>query len=297
MTPAPRTTTPMTTTGFTTATASAQQSARTLPLRTELRRQLGRGRTKALFALVVALPVIFVAAFAIGSSGEPNATAASFIDLATLSSSNFTVFTLIVTADLLLSIIAAMFLGDPIPTEANWHSLRYLLTAPVSRLRLLVSKLIVGAGLTFVAIVALVGWALLLGAIVYGVDPYRGLTGVTLTWTDMWPRLIGIGVFLFIGVLQVGALAFLLGVRSETPLAPVGGAVLIVIVSAILNNLSALGALRHGLPLHYSMAWLDLLNHQITWTDLARGVAWSLLYTVVFLGLGVRRFLKGDVLS
>lgn len=270
---------------------------RGLPLRAELRRQLGRGRTRWLFALILVLPLVFVGAFAIGRSGNGDAAAASFIDLATLSSPNFTVFTVIVCGDLLLGIVAAMFLGDPIPAEANWKSLRYLLTAPVARTRLVVGKLAVGAGLTLVAIATLVGWAIVVGAVAYGVEPYRGLTGATLTWPELVPRLLGTVIFLFLSVLQVGAWAFFLGVRTDAPLAAVGGAMLVVIIAAILNNLGSLGDLRHALPLHYSLAWLDLYAHQITWTQLARGVAWSLLYAVVLFGLGVRRFLRVDVLS
>lgn len=268
-----------------------------MPLRHELRRQLGRARTRWLFGLVLVLPLVFVAAFAIGRSGAPDAGASSFIDLATLSAPNFTVFTLIVSADLLLGIVAAMFLGDAIPTEASWRSLRYLLTAPVPRMRLLVAKLTVGAALTATAIVVLALWAVMVGAVAYGLDPYRGLTGATLTWPELWPRLAGTVVYLFLSVLQVGALAFLLGVRTDAPLAAVGGAVLIVIVAAILDSLDSLGIIRHGLPLHYSRAWLDLFAHEIAWTDLARGVAWSLLYATVFVGWGVRRFLRADVLS
>lgn len=268
-----------------------------MPLRHELRRQLGRARTRWLFGLILVLPLVFVAAFAIGRGGAPDAGASSFIDLATLSAPNFTVFTLIVSADLLLGIVAAMFLGDAIPTEANWKSLRYLLTAPVPRVRLLVAKLVVGAALTAAAIVVLTGWAVIVGAVAYGVDPYRGLTGATLTWPELWPRLLATVLYLFVTVLQVGALAFLLGVRTDAPLAAVGGAVLVVIVAAILDSLDSLGVLRHGLPLHYSRAWLDLFVQEIAWTDVARGVAWALLYSVVFVGLGVRRFLRADVLS
>lgn len=287
----------MTTTSHASTARNRPRRAGRLPLRAELDRQLGRARTRWLFGLIAVLPLVFVAAFAIGRSSDPDAVASSFIDLATLSAPNFIVFTMIVSADLLLGIVAAMFLGDSVPTEANWKSLRYLLTAPVARHRLLIAKLLVGAALTLLAILTLVLWAGVVGAVAYGIDPYRGLTGATLTWPELLPRLAGTALYLFVGVLQVGALAFFLGVRSDAPLAAVGGAVLIVIVAAILDSLSSLGVLRHGLPLHYSRAWLDLFAHQIAWTDLARGLAWALLYTVIFVGLGFRRFLRADIVS
>lgn len=272
-------------------------SPRPLSLSAELRRQLGRARTKWLFGLIVVLPLVFWAAFAIGRNSDPNANATGFIDLATRSAGNFGVFTLMVCADLLLGIVAAMFMGDSVPTEANWKSLRYLLTAPVARHRLLIGKLTVGVSLTFVALALLLLWALAVGGVAFGVEPYVGLTGTTLTWPELWPRLAGAVVYLFIGVLQVGAIAFFIGVRSEAPLAAVGGAVLTVIVSAILDSLDSLGDLRHALPLHYSRAWLDLFAHEIVWTDVLRGLAWAVLYTILFCGLAFRRFLRADILS
>lgn len=269
----------------------------TLPFLAELRRQLGRARTKWLFGLILVLPLVFWVAFSIGRNSDPNAAATGFIDLATRSAGNFGVFTMMVCADLLLGVVAAMFMGDSVPTEANWKSLRYLLTAPVARHRLLIGKLGVGIGLTFVAVAVLLLWAVGVGAVAFGVDPYVGLTGTTLTWPELWPRLLGAVLYLFVGVLQVGALAFFLGVRSEAPLAAVGGAVMTVIVAAILDSLDSLGDLRHGLPLHYSRAWLDLFAHEIVWTDITRGLAWATLFTVLFGGLAFRRFLKADILS
>ena len=63
-----------------------------LSLRSELRRQTGRRRTLWAFALLLALPLVLVAAFAIGRSSGP-ATGTRLVDLATLGSANFTLFT------------------------------------------------------------------------------------------------------------------------------------------------------------------------------------------------------------
>lgn len=275
---------------------AATTERRTLAWRHELSRQWGRTRTRWLGGLVLAIPLIFIAAFAIGRN-QARGQATSFIDLATLGSANFTVFTLMMTGDLLLGIIAAMFLGDTVPSEASAGSLRYLLTVPVPRTRLLVSKLVVGTCLTAAAIVLITGWSLLVGGIAYGFTDYQGFGGIILGWPDLLPRLGLAVVYLFLTVLQVGALAFFLGVRTDAPLAAVGGAMLVVIVSAILDNLEVPGDLRHALPLHYSRAWLDLFRVQVELDNVIRGVLWSVLYTVVLLGLGFWHFRRKDVLS
>jgi len=269
---------------------------RTLAWRHELRRQWGRTRTWWLGALVLAIPLVFVAAFAIGRN-QVRGQATSFIDLATLGSANFTVFTLLMTGDLLLGIIAAMFLGDTVPSEASAGSLRYLLTVPVPRARLLTSKLVVGVALTAAAIILLTTWSVLVGGVAYGFTAYQGFGGVVLDWPAIVPRLVLAVGYLFVTVLQVGALAFFLGVRTDAPLAAVGGAMLVVIVSAILDNLDALGDLRHALPLHYSRAWLDLFQTQPDIGGVVHGTLWTILYTIALLGAGYWHFLRKDAVS
>jgi ABC-2 type transport system permease protein len=77
----------------------------------------------------------------------------------------------------------------------------------------------------------------------------------------------------------------------------VGGAVLLVIVSNILDAVTALGTWREMLPTHYSYAWTDVLGPAVVWDDMARGVLWSLGYAVVLLVLAWWHFDRKDVVS
>ena len=53
----------------------------------------------------------------------------------------------------------------------------------------------------------------------------------------------------------VAALALLLSVSTDAPLGAVGGAVMVSIVSQILDQITALEDLRDYLPTHYGTAW------------------------------------------
>ncbi|GMA21206.1 ABC transporter permease [Arsenicicoccus piscis] len=270
-----------------------------LSLRAETRRQLGRRRTLWIFGILLALPVIFVAAFALDSGRRPNGT--RMVDLATGGSANFTIFVLLVSAELLLAIVAALLAGDPVPAEASWASLRYLLTAPVTRARLLTSKLLVGVGSLVAAVLLLAGWSLLVGWVAYGSAGFLVPGGGSIPWSELWPRLLVIVGYLLVSALPVAAIAFWVGVRTDTPLAAVGGAVIVLIVSGILDSIDALGTWRDALLGHYSRAWMDLLApgplDAVDWTDLRRGALWATLYTIVFVALGYRRFARKDILS
>lgn len=265
-----------------------------LTVRAEARRQLGRRRTLWSFGLLLALPPIIVGAFALGDGGGGDDR---FVDLATGGAANFAVFTTAVSSSFLLLIVAALFVGDPLPSEASWSTLRYLLLAPVPRARLLWSKLLVGLASTALAVVVLVGWSLLVGLVAYGGGSFTSLDGSTLDWPTFAGRIALVTAYLVVVLLPVGAIAFCLGVRTDAPLAAVGGSVLVTIVAAILDQIENLGALRNALPLHDGSAWFALLRQEVVWDDLVDGTLWSLVYAGVLVALGFVLFERKDVLS
>ncbi|MGW0230022.1 ABC transporter permease [Actinopolymorpha singaporensis] len=271
------------------------RSGATLPFRAELRRQVRRRRTALAFGLVVALPLILMAAFTLGSgdgSGLP-----SYAALATFGGVNFTVFTLATAAGLLLTLIVALVCGDAVAGEAGWGSLRYLLAVPVPRARLLGMKLAVGLVTSAVALLVLTVTALAVGSAAFGWHPLRTPRGDELPPMDaLWRIAVMVG-YLAVCLLLVAALAFWFSVRTDAPLVAVGGAVLVVIVANILDAVEALGGVRAVLPMHYAAAWRGLFTDPQQWEDLAKGTLSSVAYTAVFLGLAWWTFLRKDVLS
>ena len=280
----------------TSPTTASTKTHTALSWRAEARRQLSRRRTLWSFVLIVALPLIIVGAFAIGD-GNNDGGEDRFVSLATSGAANFTVFSLAVSSSFLLVVLAALFVGDSVPSEASWSTLRYLLLAPVPRNRLLTSKLVIGLATTALAVVTLVLWSLLVGWVFYGSTSFTSLSGGIIEWGSMAPRLLGVTAYVVVSLLPVGAIAFALGVRTDAPLAAVGGAVMVTIVASILGQIGNLGAIRSGLPLYYSGAWFDLLRPAIDYTDLRHGVLWSLLYTGTFVSLGYTLFRRKDILS
>ncbi|MBA2695354.1 MAG: ABC transporter permease subunit [Actinobacteria bacterium] len=266
-----------------------------LSLVVEARRQVGRLRTRWTFGILLVLPLIVVGAFALGDGGDEGGQ--RFSDLATLGAGNFAIFMLLVSAPLLILIVGALFVGDPVPSEASWASLRYLLTAPVPRARLLTSKLLVGLALTAIAVTLLLLWVLVVGAIFYGWEPLNLRAGGALDWPQTLARL-GIGaVYIFVSQLPFAAIAFWMGVRTDAPLAAVGVAVLSSIVSSILDSLDALGDYRRALPNHYAFEWVGIFAPDADYASLLPGVLWALLYAVVFVALAYRHFARKDILS
>jgi ABC-2 type transport system permease protein len=268
---------------------------KTLTVGTEIRRQLTRRRTRLTFGLLVLLPFVLVAAFELGSDGD--AQQQSFIDLATSGAANFTVFTLAVSSAFLLTVVVALFCGDTIASEASWGSLRYLLAIPVPRSRLLAVKLLVGLLSSFTALVVLAVTAFVVGLVAFGWHPLRTPLGDSIPPGAALARTAGMAAFLAVTLLIVAGLAFLLSVSTDAPLGAVGGAVLLVIVSDILDQIDALGVVRNVLPTHFGTGWQGWFADPVQLESMTKGTISALLYATAFVAFGWWRFLRKDVLS
>jgi ABC-2 type transport system permease protein len=278
-----------------------QQRVTTFSVLTELRRQASRPRTRIALACMVALPLVVLIAFEFGRTSDNgsngNGVFSSLVTVATSGGVNFALFTLLVSSSFLLVVVFALFFGDTIASEASWGSLRYLLAIPVPRSRLLGVKLIVSLIYSVLALVLLVGTALVAGTIRYGWNPLRSTIADQLSASDALVRVTGAAGYIGLTLLVVAALAFLLSVTTDAPLGAVGGAVMLQILSSILDQIDALGSIRNFLPTHYNNAWIGLLSTPVQWDTMIRGTISALAYAVIFFGFSFFRFLRKDIVS
>jgi len=278
--------------------AAGYRGGRTLTVWTETRRQASRRRTQLALGFMVVLPLIILAAFQL-SDGESDGDGnfAALVNLATSGGLNFALFTLLASAGFLLVVVFALFAGDAVASEASWGSLRYLLAIPVPRARLLAVKLTVALAYCAVAMLLLTGTALAAGTARYGWHPLRMPVGGDVPTGEGLLRLAGIGGYIAVSLLIVASLAFLLSVLTDAPLGAVGGAVLLNILSSILDQITALGAIRSFLPSHFADSWFGFLANPTQLDDMVRGCVSALAYSTIFVALAFWRFLRKDVVS
>ena len=250
---------------------------------------------------MVALPLIILIAFEFGGgNGDDNNGSGAFsslVDLATSGGANFALFTLLVSSSFLLVVVFALFFGDTVASEASWGSLRYLLAIPVPRARLLGVKLVVSASYAALAMVLLVGTALLAGTLRYGWHPLRSTIADQLSAGEAVGRVAAATGYIGLTLLVVGTLAFLLSVSTDAPLGAVGGAVMLFILSSILDQIEALGSIRSFLPSHFNDAWVGLLSTPAQTDTMVRGAISAIAYASIFGGLAFFRFLRKDIVS
>ena len=278
-----------------------KQLGRPLPIRVEFRRQLTRKRTLVAFLLILALPLIVVAAVKFGPSSDGGGGFGDgdldLVGLATAGGWNFALTMVFIASGFLLLILIAMFCGDTVASEASWSTLRYLLISPVPRRRLLFSKLTVALILSAVSILILIVVSYLIGLIAFGSGALSTPTAGPFTETEAFLRILAIGTYVFLSLLFAAGIAFLMSVITDIPLAAVGTAVIVVIVSNILGAIEALGTLREWLPTNFANAWIGLLNEEIEWTDIYRGISYSVISFLILITIAVLKFDRKDITS
>ena len=273
---------------------------RTLGVRVEMIRQVRRRRTAVAFALVIALPIVVSLAVLFGPSAGGGGLADGDFDVFGLMANgpwNFALSGLFFSSAFLLVILAAMFLGDTVASEASWSTMRYLLVAPVPRRRFLLVKVTVGILLTLAVLVVLVIASFLIGLIAFGTGTLASPLSGTLGAGESTLRLAVITGYIAVTLLVPAGIAFLASVSTDVPLGAVGAAVVIVIFANILDAIDALGSLRELLPATYAGAWADALGPSIVWDEMAVGLAYNVGVFVVLVGIAFLRFERKDILS
>jgi len=266
-------------------------------IRVELVRQARRRRTAMSYLALVAIPLVVMTALLVNGGPSRAGREPELVDVASASGLNFALFLLLATSQFLLVVVVALFAGDAVASEAQWGSLRYLLTRPISRAKLLRTKLVVASLYAAGAVVLVPVASLAMGTAAFGWSavqtPLAGALGVNTGLS----RLVLATAYVLACMAVVVALSFWFSTLTDAPLSAVGGAVVLVVVSEILDQVTALGSLRAVLPTHYWLAWLDLLVDPVSTSAMARGLLQMTPWVVVPLAVAFWRFGRKDVLS
>ncbi len=274
-------------------------------VRTEVIKQLRRPRTWVALAFVVIVPIIITIALKTSppdirgdGGGHGGRDGARFFILATQTGLMVPIAALRLMSEFFLLVIFCLFAGDAIASEAGWGNLRFLLTRPIPRARLLAAKLIVVGlfGLLATALVAVSG--LIAGGLAFGFKPLSiPLLGVSQSVGTLLANL-GLSVLLAAwGIAGVAAFGFMLSTMMDNSAGAILGAVGLYIVTSILGAIDSLGPIRYGFPTFYSGAWADLFRGTSFGGDMLRNVLVQIPYVLVFVGIAFWWFQRKDITS
>ena len=264
--------------------------------RSELRLVFGRRRNQVGLAVLAAVPVLISIAIKTSAS-NPQQGAPDFFGSITQNGLFLALAALTIELALFLPIAISAIAGDAVAGEANTGTLRYLLTVPVARTRLLAVKfaaIAVGA-MAAAFVVSLTG--IVMGLILFGGGDVVLLSGSTASFWDGLLRVLGATVYIGIGLSALGAVGLFFSTLTEQPIGAMIATVIFSTASYIADTVPQISWLHPYLIIHNWMAYVDLLRDPISWSQMGNGLWVALGYGVVFWLLAWARFGRKDVTS
>jgi ABC-2 type transport system permease protein len=270
-------------------------------IRVELVKMLRRPRTWITIVLLNALPTLVAVLLAVTDIAPQPGQGPAFLSAVLTDGTLFPLAALAIVLPLFMPVAVAVVAGDSIAGEAQAGTLRYLLTRPVGRTRLLVAKLLSTLAFVLLAVVVVAVVGYVVGRLLLGGGDARGLvtgvSGTSLTSTQLVERTLLAVVYVSLSMLSVAAMALLLSTLTDSPLGAALGALAFLIASTLLLTLDAAHVLQPYLPTRYWLSFVDLFRDPILWRDLVRGVLLQGAYVVVFLGAAWANFTTKDITS
>lgn len=268
------------------------------PLRfllSELRLIFTRRRNVAGLGVLAAVPILLAVAVKVsndGGGGGPD-----FIDQITNNGLFVAFAALVIELPLFLPLAVATIAGDAVAGEANQGTLRYLLTVPAGRTRLLLVKYasIVIFSVAATALVAVVG--VLIGLILFGGGPVTLFFGSQISFGAAIGRLALAVLYLAAGFSALGALGLFVSTLTEQPIGATVAIVLVNVAMFVCDTISQLDWLHPYLLTHWWTSFGDLLRDPIVTGDMTRGLITAGVYAVVFWLAAWARFGSKDVSS
>jgi len=264
-------------------------------LRSELRLIFGRRRNQAGLGILAAVPVIL--GIAVKVSAPRPGRGPDFIASITSNGLFVALAALTLELGLFLPLAVGMIAGDSVAGEANIGTLRYLLTVPVHRTRLLAVKF---AAITIFSLVATF-WVSLVGAVtglaLFGGGEMTLLSGTQIGMGQAVLRVLMAALYLALCFASLGAIGLFISTLTEQPIGATISVVILNVLSFILDSIPQLSWLHEWLPTHWWMSFGDLLRDPIAWGDMTRGLLTAAGYALVFWLAAWARFSSKDVTS
>jgi len=263
----------------------------------EVRKLLMRPRTWVTIALLAGLPALVAVFLKVTGIGPRPGEGPAFLSQVLNNGTLFPAAALALIIPLFLPVAVSVVAGDAIAGEAGHGTLRYLLTLPVSRSRLLATKLVTIVLFIFMAVLIVAVTAFAVGAGLFGVEPLPTVSGQTIAAQDATWRTAVTVVYVGASMLGVAAFALLFSTFTDSPLAAAFGALAVLVTSQVLDLLDAAAAIQAYLPTHYWLAFVDLFRNPALWREVTRGFALQGVYVAVLLLAAWANFSTKDVKS
>jgi ABC-2 type transport system permease protein len=265
-------------------------------LRSELRLIFRRRRNQIGLLVLAAVP-IFIAVAVKSTASQPGNDAPDFFRSITENGLFVSLSALTIELGLFLPLAVSVIAGDSVAGEANVGTLRYLLTVPVARLRLLSVKYAALVIFSFAATLVVTVTGMVIGLILFGGGDLTTLSGTQVSFLDGFVRVLAVSAYIAVCLASLGAVGLFISTLTEQPIAATIATLFFSAASLILDAIPQVSWLHPYLITHHWMTFGDLLRDPVAWGGIAHGLYSAAAYAVIFFLAAWARFSGKDVTS
>lgn len=199
-------------------------------------------------------------------------------------------------------LLVALVTGDLVSGEAAMGTIRMLLTKPISRTQILLSKLLAGYAYTLIILLWLGIMAIFVSQLLFGIGDLMVLNSdglVILQANDLpWRFFCGFGVS-YLALITIATLATTLSCFSENSIGPIVSTMAIIIFFTIIGTLdvAVFDPIRPFLFTTHMMAWRSFFADPLPTNAILQSVAVLIAHIVGLIGIALYQFNKKDILS
>ena len=265
-------------------------------LRSEQRLIFRRRRNQAGLAVLAAVPVLIAVSVKLSSPGRDRG-GPDFFSSITDNGLFVALASLTVELPLFLPLAVAAISGDAVAGEANTGTLRYLLTVPVRRTRLLAVKYAAIVLFAFAATLVVTLTGIALGLVLFGGGSLTLLSGSQIGFGAGLARVLLAAAYLAVCLASLGAVGLFVSTLTEQPIGATIAIVLFSSASFIVDNIPQVSWVHPYLITHNWLAFGDLFRDPVAWQGVERGLYVAVAYAAVFWLAAWARMSSKDVTS
>jgi ABC-2 type transport system permease protein len=199
-----------------------------------------------------------------------------------------------------IPLLIALVTGDLVSGEAAMGTIRMLLTQPISRTQLLLSKFIAGGIYTLIVIVWLGFMSVIMGKLLFGTGDLMVLNSdglVILQEADVNWRYLGGFLVAFLALFTVSSLSICLSCFTDNSIGPIVTTMSIILLFTIIGTLDVhvFDSVRPFLLTTHMASWRSFFEDPLPIQDIKNSILILLIHNVLLISISIYVFNKKDI--
>jgi ABC-2 type transport system permease protein len=199
-----------------------------------------------------------------------------------------------------IPLLVALVTGDLVSGEAAMGTIRMLLTQPISRTQLLLSKFIAGGIYTLMVIIWLGFMSVIMGKLLFGAGDLMVLNSdglVIIQEADVNWRYLGGFLVAFLALFTVSSLSICLSCFTDNSIGPIVTTMAIILLFTIIGTLDVhvFDSIRPFLLTTHMASWRSFFEDPLPIQEIKNSILILCIHNVVLIGISMYVFNKKDI--